>query len=128
MKWRLFVEDLQTWFLQCLVPIGHVVSEEKIEMWKVYKWWTEDRGQVNAKAHMTLWLREAKNQTFSKFNEEKPMLQVTNYWQIIWFSKTFNRKLTVVKCIILFTESCGVVVQEPVNGGILLSPMPGLQQ
>jgi hypothetical protein len=45
-----------------IVPIGPVVSEKKLEMWKVYRRQTTDDGrQVMAIVHLDLWFRWTKN-------------------------------------------------------------------
>jgi hypothetical protein len=48
-----------TSYLQWMVPNDQVVSEEKAEMWKVYRWRIDYGHQVMVKEHM-IWIRWTK--------------------------------------------------------------------
>ena len=53
-------------FHQSLVQIGPVASEELIKMWKVNGRMTDNRCSVVTIAHLTLWVRWAKNGIYVK--------------------------------------------------------------
>jgi hypothetical protein len=76
-------------FLLSSVPIGQVVSEKKLEMWKVYRrqttddrWQTTDDGrQVMAIVHMDLWSRWTNNNSYQYII----FYSIWNMWPI-WLS------------------------------------------
>jgi hypothetical protein len=89
--------------LLSLAPIGQVVSEKKLEMWKVYRRQTTDDGrQVMAIVHLDLWSRWTKK-------EKHCWLEKTN---IITQYKTINiswSKRCYLFCKWLFQDGINVM-------------------
>jgi hypothetical protein len=98
-----FKRTFHTSFLQSLFPIGQLVSEEKIEMWKVYKrQWMLSDGNISHDC-----VRRAKKLDLHCFDDTKSDLkefvirflnyfkQIASFLCVIWFPPSIKLKTTI---------------------------------